>query len=220
MTRPVRRVLLICNGEPPSRRLLRVLSRGSDMILAADGGANAALRAGLRPDVIIGDLDSMLPSTRRKLPTSRIIRVRRQDNTDLEKALDYIRGGGSAHVAVAGATGGRIDFTLGNLSVFWNYTRSLSITFFGDGWRAIPVLRRLRLEARRGTTVSLIPFGPCSGITLRRLRYGLTDASMRTGEIGVSNVVAASPFSVSVRRGKMLLVIFDRASEVRGRPLW
>jgi thiamine pyrophosphokinase len=213
-------VLLLCNGEPPSRALLRRLAGAADIIVAADGGANAALRSGVRPDVIIGDLDSILPETRKKFHDVRTVRVTRQDNTDLEKALDFISASGPAAVAVAGATGGRIDFTLGNLSVFWKYTRALGITFVGDGWRAIPAGRRRTVNAPRGTTVSLLPFGNCGGITLRGLRYPLTDAAMRPGDIGVSNVVRTSPFSVTVRRGRMLIVIFDGKEGREGGPAW
>lgn len=220
MRHDISRTLLICNGEPPSTALLRRLSRRADRIVAADGGANAALRAGIRPDIVIGDLDSILPGTRKKIGESHIIRVRRQDNTDLEKALDYISETGRSDVAVTGATGGRIDFTLGNLSVFWNYTRSLAITFIGDGWQAFPVGPRRRLKAPRGTTVSLIPFGPCTGITLRGLLYPLNNAAMRTGEIGVSNVVKKSPFSVAVRKGYMLCVVFGPAAGRRSPSGW
>ena len=220
MKTPARRVLLLCNGEPPSRALLRRLAGEADWIVAADGGANAALRSGITPDVIIGDLDSILPGTRKKFRGVRMVRIKRQDNTDLEKALDFISASGPAAVAVAGATGGRVDFTLGNLSVFWNYTRALGITFVGDGWRAFPAGRRRTVHAPRGTTVSLLPFGTCGGITLRGLRYPLKDAAMRPGEIGVSNVVRTSPFSVTVRRGRMLLVMFDGAEDGEGDSVW
>ena len=217
---PAPRVLLLCNGEPPSPALLRRLAGEADMIVAADGGANAALRSGVRPDVIIGDLDSILPETREKFRGVRMVRVTRQDNTDLEKALDFISASGPAAVAVAGATGGRIDFTIGNLSVFWKYTRALGITFVGDGWRAFPALGRRAVNAPRGTTVSLLPFGTCGGITLRGLRYPLPDAEMRPGEIGVSNVVSTSPFSVTVRRGRMLIVMFGGTGDREGDPVW
>jgi thiamine pyrophosphokinase len=220
MKKKAPRILLLCNGEPPSRGLLRRLAGGADMIVAADGGANVALRSGIRPDVIIGDMDSILRETRKWLSDSRVLRVRRQDNTDLEKALDFISARGPAEVAIAGATGGRIDFTLGNLSVFWNYTRTLDMMFVGDGWRAFPVLRRRTVKAPRGATVSLIPFGSCAGVSLRGLRYPLKEASMRVGEIGVSNVVRRSPFSVAVRRGRMLLVVFDGAGTREKGPAW
>ena len=220
MKAPRERTLLICNGEPPPRALLRALAARASLVVAADGGANAALRAGVRPGVVIGDLDSLLPASARRLAKARIIRVARQDNTDLEKALDYIAGSAPSRVLIAGATGGRIDFTLGNLAVIWNYVDRLPITVVGEGWRALPVGRRRRERARRGVTVSLLPFGDCTGITLRGLKYGLRNAPMRVGEIGVSNVVASSPFTVDVKKGRMLMVIFDGAAGGRSWPPW
>jgi thiamine pyrophosphokinase len=142
-----------------------------------------------------------------------IIRVRRQDNTDLEKALDLIASSGRAEVMIAGATGERIDFTLANLAVFWNYTASLDICFRGDGWRAMPVGGKRSLTAPVGSVVSLLPFSSCTGISLRGLRYPLRNATMRLGTVGVSNVVRTPRFDVTVRRGNMLLVIFNRRKE-------
>jgi len=214
------RILLICNGEAPSRSLLRRLAREADLVVAADGGANTARRYAVRPDVIIGDLDSARPSTLRHFRKSTILRVRRQDNTDLEKALDYLAAHAGASVAIAGATGGRIDFTLANLSVFWNYTADLNIRFLGDSWQAMPVQGTLKMRVRAGTTVSLVPFTPCSGITLRGLKYGLHNATMRSGEIGLSNVAVGRTFSVRVRKGRMLLVILARTARDTGRSPW
>jgi len=218
---PIRkRTLLICNGEPPPSALLVALARRASLVVAADGGANAALRAGVRPDVVIGDLDSLLPASARRLAGARIIRIARQDNTDLEKALDFIAADTPSRVMIAGATGGRLDFTLGNLAVFWNYTARLPITFVGEGWRAVPVGRRRTERAGRGVTVSLVPFGDCAGITLRGMKYTLRNGAMRIGEIGVSNVVTASPFTVEVKKGRMLMVIFDGARRRKGWPPW
>jgi thiamine pyrophosphokinase len=201
------RALLLANGDPPSRRLVRHHVRRCDFFVCADGGANAARRLGVRPDLIVGDLDSITAATRRAFAAVPTIRIARQDNTDLEKALDLLLDRGAEHVTILGAAGGRLDFTLGNLAVLWNYTARIDLLLEGDGWRALPVGRERVVEARRGTTVSLLPFGPCSGITLRGLRYPLTGASMPVGRIGVSNVVVASPFRVRVRRGRMLLIL-------------
>jgi thiamine pyrophosphokinase len=203
----VRAALIICNGEPPSRALARRLARTADLVVAADGGANMARRYGIRPDIIIGDLDSVTGVTMRHFSESLVLQVSRQDNTDLEKALDCVASAGAQAVSVIGATGRRIDFTLANLSVLWNYTAFMDLRFTGDGWMAIPVGKERIVRAPKGTTVSLIPFGTCDGITLRGLEYPLTNAAMGIGEIGVSNVVRSSPFTVRVKRGKMLLVI-------------
>jgi thiamine pyrophosphokinase len=227
--------LLICNGEPPSAQLARKLASSADLVIAADGGANAARRLGIRPHVIIGDLDSMTLATKRffagskglkpllrdgvstRLPRPEgrgcveVIQVKRQDNTDLEKALDYLQSRRIRKAFIIGATGRRIDFTFGNLSVIWNYTPGMNIAFVGDGWMAMPVESGKKIKAKPGTTVSLIPFGRCSGITLKGLHYPLSNATMKVGEIGVSNVVKRSPFSITVRRGNMLMFVMTRS---------
>ncbi|MFN0157477.1 MAG: thiamine diphosphokinase [Bacteroidota bacterium] len=202
------KALVICNGEPPSRTLLRRHARAADLIVAADGGANSARVSGVRPDIIIGDLDSLRASTRKHFASSLIIHVKRQDNTDLEKALDILSPR-VKNVVIVAATGRRLDFTLGNLSVLWKYAGKINITVAGDGWQAFPIQRKLIRRVARGATVSLIPFGSCSGITLSGLKYPLTNARMTVGEIGVSNVAVRSPFKVSVGKGNMLVLILD-----------
>jgi len=208
MSRMPLSAFLLCNGEPPSRNLARRLARRADFVVAADGGANAALRLGIRPRVIIGDLDSLSGEARRGFPKALVLRIRRQDTTDLEKALDFIVAQGIHRVTIAGIAGRRIDFTLGNLSVLWKYHLELEIV--GDGWRAYPVRKEIRLRARRGTTVSIVPFGTCRGIRLRGLKYPLENATMKIGDIGVSNVSVRPLFSVEVRAGRLLVFVLDR----------
>jgi thiamine pyrophosphokinase len=203
------RILLICNGEPPSRVLAHALAERSDFIVAADGGANIARAVGLLPDFVVGDLDSITQETRRHFAGVQVLHVTRQDNTDLEKALDVIADEGECEVTILGATGNRLDFTLANLSVLWNYTRRVHWNVRGDGWRAFPVVGRTVIDAPRGATVSLVPFGPCSGITLRGMRYPLRNAAMKIGKVGVSNVVASKPCTVEVKKGKMLVILFE-----------
>lgn len=207
--------LVICNGGAPPDALLRRLARRAGMIVAADGGANIARRAGLAPDLIIGDLDSITPGTRRRFAGTPVIRVRRQDNTDLEKALDHLAGAGIRSCVVAGATGLRLDFTLANLSVAWLYRRRLQVLFAGDGWWAAPLDRENSIVAPEGCTASLLPWGRCAGVTLRGLRYPLTNASFTPGMVAVSNVVRRSPFRVRVRSGRLLLVVLEGRRRAR-----
>lgn len=200
--------LLLCNGERPSSPLARRCVRMADQIIAADGGANAARALGLVPDLIIGDLDSVTAATRRAFARVRTLHIRRQDNTDIEKALDYVRAHGEGRVIVLGATGGRIDMTLATLSVCWRYVSVLDMLIAGEGWYAVPLRGTRAFDAPPGTRVSLIPFGRCSGITLRGLRFPLNNGTLRVGEVAVSNVVRSRRFSVTVRRGNLLVVVF------------
>jgi thiamine pyrophosphokinase len=177
--------------------------------VAADGGANSAPALGLPLDVIIGDLDSATPSTLRKFRDALVIQVRRQDTTDMEKALDFLQEQGYRKILLMGATGRRIDMTLANLTVLWRYVPAMEITVAGDTWHAVPVQGFRKMRARKGTTVSILPCAPCQGVTLRGLQYPLTDAALGVGEVAVSNVVRSSPFSVSIKKGRALVFVLE-----------
>jgi len=207
-TRRSRRwALVVCNGQPPRRAMLRSLTARAALVVAADGGANVCREHGVAPDVIIGDLDSISRETLRRSAGSLLLRVRRQDNTDLEKALDFLAANDVPEAVVVGADGRRIDFTLGNFSVLWRYFGRIALTVAGDGWYAIPVRGMMSINAPAGTVVSVIPNGTVAGLTLRGFRYPLRGATMRLGEIGVSNVIRRRPASVSVRSGSLLVIV-------------
>lgn len=202
--------LLICNGEPPARSVIWKLVPTVDIVVAADGGANVARSFGITPDLIIGDLDSITPATAKAFGSARLLRVPRQDNTDLEKALDFLSGVRVRRVVIVGATGRRMDFTLANIAVLWSYSNLFDWTVVGDGWYAQSVGRYRSVYASRGTTVSLIPYSQCRGVTLQGLQYPMVNGSLDVGKVAVSNVVRSSHFSVAVKRGKLLLVVLGR----------
>ena len=96
-----RHVLLLGNGETLPTVFLKKLAAGADFILATDGAADRALAGGIIPDAVIGDLDSVSASARKKLATVPFISVDRQDNTDLEKALNWLLQKNVMHVPCA-----------------------------------------------------------------------------------------------------------------------
>jgi thiamine pyrophosphokinase len=78
-------------------------------LVAADGGANAALAAGQMPAAVYGDMDSLAPEIRARIPPERIHSLAEQDSTDFDKALRHIQ---APFVVAAGFTGARVDHEL------------------------------------------------------------------------------------------------------------
>lgn len=87
-----------------------------DCIIAADGGARHCLNLGIRPDLIIGDMDSIDPDT--ESTYSGIVKIpfrREKDKTDSEYAIIEALKFNYSHMTIFGGIGGRIDHTIGNL---------------------------------------------------------------------------------------------------------
>lgn len=197
------RALLIGNGQTPQAEFLKPLAQAADWVLAADGGADRALAAGVTPDAIIGDLDSVSARAKQCVRPENLIFVDNQNNTDLEKALDFLLARGCRHVTLTGFMGGRLDFTLGNFLSVFPYAKKMQLTFAGPGWKIYPVEHARRFACQPGTRVSLIPLKTCRGVTISGLKYPLKNALLPFGKTGrtLSNQTTGKAFTVSLRSG-------------------
>jgi thiamine pyrophosphokinase len=204
-----RRALVVLNGTPPSRPLLQHLASQADLVVAADGGANVLRRFKIPVDVVIGDLDSIQPATRRFFSKAEVIQIPDQNSTDFEKAFGFLIDRKIGDAMVAGMAGKRIDFTLGNFVSVWNFVPPLNLSFFGDGWVGVPVVEEIDLSLPLGTTVSLIPFSRLTGVTLKGFRYPLRKATMDYGSLGVSNVTESEATSIRIKSGKLLVLALE-----------
>jgi len=198
--------LLLANGKSPTKSLFLNCRRRSEFFICADGGANYAAKLGERPDLIIGDLDSIKALTVKKFRSVTTRRIADQNSTDLEKALSWLMRRNYTDVIVLGATGGRVDHLAGNLSALGKFSKRARITFVDESGEMRAVGSEMVLEAPPGTTISLIPLSRCEGIVTQGLKWELQNGTLELGfREGTSNIVKSSPVTIRVRRGTLLL---------------
>ncbi len=201
-----RRALIIANGEPPKKQLLLSLANDASLVVCADGGANIALRFGLQPDAIVGDMDSIHAQAFVKFRKITIVEDHDDNTTDLEKAIRWVISQKIELITVVGATGKRLDHSVGNLGVLVKFHSDAQINFVDDRGELEFVGRELRFEAKKGTTVSLIPVTRCEGVTTIGLEYALKNECLELGvREGTSNKVTGSPVVITVEQGNLLL---------------
>jgi thiamine pyrophosphokinase len=211
--------LILANGEPPTKKLMKRLLAGSSLFVCADGGANTAARYGLKPSAIIGDLDSTTAHALKSLRKVEIHRVVDDFSTDLEKTLSWVIDKGFQTITVAGSAGGRLDHFIGNLSALVKFSNRATITFVDDSGEWIFIDRSKNLDLSVGATVSLIPLSHCDGIVTKGLRWNLNFEALELGvRDGTSNLVVESPIHISVAKGNLILFhLFKPASAGRSR---
>lgn len=202
----MKRALVIANGDPPRKQLLQSLVRECNVVICADGGANTAFKFKIQPDAIVGDMDSIHAEALVKFRRVHTFEDRGDESTDLEKALSWAIEHKYDHIVVVGASGKRLDHTIGNLGVLPKFYPDAVIRIVDDVGEATYVGRELAFDAKRGDVVSLLPLSRCEGITTQGLRYALDDEALELGvREGTSNVVSDSPVSIKVRKGHLLL---------------
>lgn len=202
-------LLVIVGGGVVDHELLRDLYLSGGHLVGADGGADRIVAAGLVPEAIIGDLDS-LSNVDSWLGRTRLMRIAEQDTTDFEKALYSTW----APVTVAlGMTGKRFDHTLAALDAVTRHARDRAIILVDEADLAMARSGSFSFEVAPRERVSVHPLAP---IRFRRsvgLRYPLDGLRLAPGErTGTSNEAVDGPFRIDPdpRSRAPWLLILDR----------
>ena len=187
----------------------RGLSRAAeDFVIAADAGLLLCERLGVRPDVVLGDFDSM---DVRQAPADCIRVPVEKDDTDTMLALREGLRRGCDTFYLYGATGGaRLDHTLANLQSLAFLLRHGARGYLYDQNFVYTAIENETLTLTREVEwgiVSLFSMGDrAEHITLEGLQYPLTDGTIDCGfPLGVSNHIVAPTARITVGRGPLLV---------------
>ena len=206
------RSIIFANGEfQLPVQSLEILE--NDLVIAADGGSRHCLTLGIIPEVLIGDLDSTEKDCLeiwQKAGVEIIQHPEDKDQTDLELALLLAQNRGAREITVYGAIGGRLDMTLGNLTMLAHPGLQIPITLVNGG-EEVHLLRpgeELCLTGIPGEIVSLIPIRPGFSIaTTIGLLYPLTNDPLEYGYTrGISNQLVEPTGKISLESGLMVVI--------------
>ena len=177
-------LLVIVGGGAVDVPLLKRLSAQGARLVGADSGGDAIMEAGLVPDAIIGDLDSI--SDPEGWPeATRVFHIGEQITTDFEKSLYSTR----APVTVAlGMTGRRFDHTLSAISAATRFARERRIILSDEHDVALAMSGPFAFRLPKGERVSIYPLAPIDFVHSEGLLYPLDGLHLEQGGlIGTSN---------------------------------
>jgi thiamine pyrophosphokinase len=245
-----REVVVVADGDADPALLRAVGDRGSEaaavgpdarlpalggprsrpLIVAADGAAAWVLAADLRPDLVVGDGDSLDPRTREHLaglgvPFQPV--AAEKDESDTELCLLVALEAGVRHVSLVGAFGGsRPEHSLANVSLLADPRfDDLPIT----AWWQTARLRRvgrldgpgdLRIAGAAGDWLSLLPLDAAVlGVRTEGLRYPLHGETLQLGPArGLSNELLGETARVITERGRLLAIHTPRLPAKHATP--
>ncbi len=178
-----------------------------DYVIAVDGGLAHLDAIGRRPDMALGDFDSL-----GYIPTGmRVVRFSaHKDKSDMELAFERARAMRYDTIYVFGALGKRLDHTLANLSLFALFTEKGMRVFAIDEQSAITFLAGpdiFEANARMEGTVSVFALNDnVEGVFERGLEWELDDATLtnRTS-LGLSNEFKGEAIMIGVEKGTIAI---------------
>lgn len=193
------RSIIVLNGQIPD---LAFFQSQNLPIIAADGAANKLMAMGLKPNLVIGDLDSIHPHLLSQLDT---VHLHDQDYCDFHKTINHLQAINLLPSIITGIEGGMIDHILQNINIFVS-TNSI--------FYAPPVVgyilrsgedKRFNLPAN--TKISL--FGMPATVTTQGLKWELNKHELTfPGTNSSFNRSANSLVSIEIHKGCCLVMIY------------
>ena len=183
------------------------LPKEGDLVIAADGGYQSLTALGIRPGIVVGDMDSATQSVV-GVPLLRF--PVRKDDTDLSLALKLGSLAGYRRFRLYGAGGGpREDhfFAAIQLMAGWS-RRGMEIRLIASAFTLYAITGgSLIIPTIPGKIISVFSYSPeSSGVTLRGLDYEENNLTLRNDvPLGVSNAAAGHRALISVRRGTLII---------------
>ncbi|MCR4725763.1 MAG: thiamine diphosphokinase [Clostridia bacterium] len=186
-----------------SQKFKRMLP--SDFVIAADEGYLRALENKIRPDLVVGDMDSLgfVPKDIGVLTVQA-----EKDFSDGELAIREAILRNYFFIDIYGGWGGRPDHSLYNLHLL-KLARDLGATAVlrGDDFDLYYLDGNLFLDVAAGDVLSIVPFSETVHIIKAKgLKYPADGAVLtKSDTLGLSNECTENSVFVSVKEGSALL---------------
>lgn len=187
-----------------------------DKVIAVDGGLAFLHKHQLKPDVIVGDFDTIDAGILEEYKSSPYeitwdFHKPEKDETDTELAVDTAIRLGLKKLVFLGATGGRMDHCMGNIHLLYTCLKEGIEAIMIDAKNCITILEKGRSFAADkiwGKYISFLPFTEeVKGITLTGFKYPLFKKDIALGSnLCISNQLEGEKGTITFDSGILICV--------------
>ena len=194
-------------GPLPKKEILEIIKNAS-IVVAADSGLHLAEKFDIKPDFILGDMDSVKNADNilKKYPKDKVFYYKKEkDFTDTELALSFLIEKGCDKTIIVGGSGGRTDHFIG---IFYLFFREMhpDIWILKEEivWN---VEGKFSLNTKKGEIISLFPLS-ANGCRMksRGLKWELDSLDWKIGDTGISNIALGDKVEIETISGRLLLI--------------
>ena len=206
------RALLIAAGNMNKTIFQNIISKNK-FVVAIDGGYSHCINAGIIPDVIIGDFDSLEES----LIDESVLQIfqKSQDETDLVKAINWAASTGIKEIEIIGVELGRSDHILGIYAALSELNQeemfSIDIKLHLNDFivKYIPCKKIIKFNFKVKTHLSLFCLSE-SVVTLKGVKWLLNEEKMNFSTKGIHNYSENEEVEIFVHEGGPALLFIKR----------
>jgi thiamine pyrophosphokinase len=198
--------IIVADGTFPVHEIPLGYLKNAKRIICCDGSAASLVSAGITPDAIIGDMDSLSNDLAIRF-ADRIFADNDQESNDLTKALYWCIENGYDDLVIVGATGKREDHTIGNISLLAEYVKIVNVIMVTDTGFFIPLENSAVFSSFAGQQISIFSINPETEISTTGLRYPLDKSKVKNWWVATLNEATDNQFAINFNGGPVILYL-------------
>lgn len=204
--------LIVANGQINDLKLLKKIADSVDYIICADGGANHVIKEKIKPNLILGDLDSIDEKTLKIFKKEEIEFAKfpeKKDFTDTELAIQFLIDKGVDEIIFMGVIGTRFDHTMANILLLYKLLKRGIVGQVIDEKNTIYITDDiLELRKENNTFVSVIPItNEGAKVTLKGFEYETNKERFAfASTYGISNEIIEEKGIIKVEEGICIVI--------------
>ena len=193
--------VIVGNGETPQGEIPLLFLQRAQFIVCCDGALDKLLHIGIKPNIVIGDCDSISEEKRQQFQDI-IIEDQDEDCNDLQKALKYCLRQQFGPVAILGASGLRDDHQLANLSILNMYSAAMDLIMVSNYGIFSFIDKDTTFASASGQEVSVFSFDGQAIFSFEGLQYPVHNRRFNQLWEGSLNKALGEHFTIKVSNGR------------------
>lgn len=205
-------VAIISGGMAPSKKILEEYLKKVDFIIAADKGSECLYKYGIIPNLLVGDFDSankeILDEVKEQ--TQEVLEFPpEKDYTDTEIAIIEAIKRGAKNIYLFGATGSRIDHTLGNIGLLLTTKKKgVYLEIIDDNNRIYLGNKNMKIFGQYGENIGFHALSDkVKNLKVKGAKYNLDGYDMNLLDPrAICNEFIDTPIEISYEEGELLIL--------------
>lgn len=192
----------------PQKVLDKISDIEPDFIIACDSGYDNAKKLSLKPQIVVGDFDSISS----EIIGAEVIKLKpEKDDTDMRVAVDLAVSKKCENITILCATGGRLDHFYANMSILEYLDKRGIDAKVIDEQNVISVSKSGKTTYENiSKYVSIVPIDEQIVLTTENLKYEVQDLVVfRENMVSISNESLGEFFSLELKQGKAFVIQSD-----------
>lgn len=208
-----RKIMIVGSGNEYRKDKIREHAKSGAFIIACDGGYDILSSCGIKPDLLIGDLDSIKTDIKKiDVPTEKYSREKDYSDSELaiKKSVEY----SAENISLFAFTGNYPDHTIYNYKLLERFSHlNVNIVLYTENTEITVIRNDTEFIGLRNRRCSFFPLCDVIGMRMDGFKYNFNKADLTTDDISLSNVIVSDEAAVSFRSGRMLVFVFDEGYE-------